>query len=543
MVGPLVVPRLDPRLVLIHPPAISKRYLRTKFMPYGMSAIYAFLKENRVPVFQYDFLMEYLFAADGDIDYHNPERTFSERDFFDFLDGQGHHKGLEEFTGKYGSRIDPDATIYAFSIVAYHQFWSSLLLGRYIKKRNPHAIVVFGGPFVTIKPSDFFVRNGGADYWIKGSGELPLFMLHQILQGSKDFTIDSVPGIIRVNGQDTIQAPKSVLSAEEERPPDFDGLLLDNYRYDHYLTGTKTLFLPYRFSKGCPSGCSFCTGRLVDRYDCKSADKIVSELVGLAHKYQTNAFQFADASINGNPRLLAEVCDRLIESFPEIKWYAYARISGSSPEMLRKAKKAGCFALFWGVESAYQPTVDFLGKGFRTEHLHNTLDQASTLGIKNYIHFMFNTPHESEEDIRHFIGLVEKYVDSDWVTFLPQRFLLESQSLMFDHPDRYGIVNIKRVEASPFEREQWIYQESDGRDYDGVEQRNERNRKTLANHLDRITYRNMLNGSPVRLMRRFPVRWILYVRKRSETSRFMGWVHRFLMRVIRSSLPELKEQL
>ena len=36
-------------------------------MPYGMSAIYTFLKENRVPVFQYDFLMEYLFAADGDI--------------------------------------------------------------------------------------------------------------------------------------------------------------------------------------------------------------------------------------------------------------------------------------------------------------------------------------------------------------------------------------------------------------------------------------------------------------------------------------------
>ena len=72
-----------------------------------------------------------------------------------------------------------------------------------------------------------------------------------------------------------------------------------------------------------------------------------------------------------------------------------------------KPRPRGCFALFWGVESAYQPTVDLLGKGFRTEHLHDILDEASELGIKNYIHLMFNTPHESEEDIRHFVGLVE----------------------------------------------------------------------------------------------------------------------------------------
>ena len=512
-------------------------------MPYGMSAIYAFLKENSVPVIQYDFLMEYLFAADGDIDYHNPERTFSEQDFFDSLDRQGRHKGLDEFTEKYGSRIDPNAGIYAFSVVAYHQFWSSLLLGRYIKRLNPHAIVVFGGPFITIKPSDFFVPYGIADYWIKGSGELPLLRLHQILQGANDFTIDRVPGIIRVSDQELLHAPQSVFPAEEERPPDFDGLSLDSYRYDHYLTGAETLFLPYRFSKGCPSRCSFCTGRLVDRYDCKSAGKIVSELIDLARKYQTNSFQFADASINGNPRLLSEVCDRLIESFPEIRWYAYARVREFSPELLRKAKKAGCFALFWGVESAHQPTVDLLGKRFRTEQLNDILDEASALGIKNYIHLMFNTPHESDQDLRHFVELVEKYIDSDWVTFLPQRFLLESQSLMFDHPDQYGLANIKRVEASRFEREQWIYEESGGPDHQGVEQRNERNRKALADRLDRITYRNMLNESRIRLLKRFPSRWILAIAKRSETSLFMRWIHRILMSLVRAAAPELKEQL
>jgi radical SAM superfamily enzyme YgiQ (UPF0313 family) len=512
-------------------------------MPYGMSAIYAFLKEHGIPILQYDFLMEYLFDENDDIDYHNSERTFSEKDYFEFLAGQARHKGLDEFTRKYGSRIVADAGVYAFSIVAYHQFWSSLILARYIKDINPAAMVVFGGPFITIKPSNFVMSYGIADYWIKGSGELPLLMLYEMLQGAKDITIDQMPGIIHANDHSGVCTSKSVFPAEEERPPDFDGLFLDSYRYDHYLTRTKTLFLPYRFSKGCPSRCSFCTGRLVDRYDCKSVDKIVSELFRLAQKYQSNSFQFADASINGNPQLLSAVCDRLIDSPFNITWYAYARINGFSQELLKKAKRAGCFALFWGVESANQPTVDLLGKGFRTENLHNILDGASELGIKNYVHLMYNAPHESAEDIRYFVRLVEKYIDSDWVTFLPQRFMLESQSLMFDHPDRYGLLKIKKVEASQFEREQWIYEETDGIDYDAVELRNERHRKALADHLDQITYRKMLDGSRLRLLRGFPSAWILYVGKRSETSRFMHWIHRILMSLMRSTTPQLKEQL
>ncbi|HTY23403.1 MAG TPA: radical SAM protein [Desulfomonilaceae bacterium] len=533
----------DPRLVLIHPPAISKRYLRTKFLPYGMSVIYAFLKEHHVPVFQYDFLMEYLFASDGDIDFHNPERSFSEQEFFSFLEGASRHAGLAAFVEKYGGRVLPDAGIYAFSIVAYHQFWSSLLLARHIRKINPHAVIVFGGPFITIKPPEFFLRYGIADYWIKGSGELPLLMLHRILQGTKDISIDEVPGIIHLNSPNPLGTAKSSLPAEQEPPPDFEGLALDTYRYDHHLIGSKTLFLPYRTSKGCPSRCSFCTGRLVDRYDCKSADKVVSELSALAQKYRTNAFQFADASVNGNPRLLSTICDRLVESLPNIRWYAYSRVNGFSTELLNKAKKAGCFALFWGVESAHQPTVELLGKNFKAEKMYDLLDQASELEIKNYVHIMFNTPHESTEVIESFARLVDRYIDSDYVTFLPQRFLLEPQSSMFERPDKYGLKNIHRVETSQFEREQFIYGEVGGPDHHGVEERNARHRKSLANYLERIHYRNMLQASSSSLVRRLPSGWISYIERHSVSSRFMRWIHLILMRIIRSTTPELREQL
>ncbi|MGO9569059.1 MAG: B12-binding domain-containing radical SAM protein [Desulfomonilaceae bacterium] len=515
----------DPRVVLVHPPAISKRYLKTKFMPYGMSVIYAFLKEHSIPVVQHDFLMEYLFEDENGIDYHNPERTFSEKDFFEVLQGTGSQSVLDAFAKKYAGRLIPDAGMYAFSIVAYHQFWASLLLARYIRRVNPEAVIVFGGPFITIKPVESFVGYGMADYWVKGSGEIPLLMLHQLHQERAVIPRSEIPGVIYFDGGFLVQAPQSQLPAEEERVPDFEGLLLGSYRYDHPLTGEKTLFLPYRMSKGCPSRCSFCTGRLVDSYDCKSVDKIISELSELARNYQTATFQFADASINGNPGRFAQVCDRLAVSFPEIRWYAYARISGFNPALLKKAKNAGCFSLFWGVESAHQPTVRLLGKRFDTAKMYDLIEESVGIGIKNYVHLIYNTPHESEADVESLIRLMERFGDSDMVAFLPQRFLLEPQSLMFEYPERYGLTNLRSVGTSVFEREQFVYDELEGLESKEILERNDQYRKRLEAHLDRIRYHNLIIGSGSRLLSMIPPRLLVEAQRRARTSRFVGKLH------------------
>ncbi len=532
----------DPRVVLVHPPAISKRYLKTKFMPYGMSVIYAFLKEHSVPVIQYDFLMEYLFGDDNGIDYHNADKTFSERDYFEVLKGNGSQNALQAFADNYAGRMILDAGMYAFSIVAYHQFWASLLLAGHIRRVNPEAVIVFGGPFITIRPVESFVPYGMADYWVKGSGEIPLLMLHRLHQERIEISRGEIPGVMYFDGGGLVQAPQSHLPAEEERVPDFEGLSLGSYRYDHLLTGEKTLFLPYRMSKGCPSRCSFCTGRLVDRYDCKSADKIVSELSELTRNYQTPTFQFADASINGNPDRFAQVCDRLAASFPEIRWYAYAKVNGFSPALLKKAKRAGCFSLFWGVESAHPPTVRLLGKSFDTTKMYDLIDESISLGIKNYVHLIYNAPHESEGDVESLIRLMERFSDSDMVAFLPQRFLLEPQSLMFEHPERYGLTNLRSVETSVFEREQFVYDERDGLESEKIRERNEQYRKRLEAHLDRIRYSNLINGAGSALLRRIPPKLLVESQRRARTSRLVGKLHEIFVAWLESK-NTAREQL
>jgi hypothetical protein len=489
-----------------------------------MSVIYAFLKEHFVPVVQYDFLMEYLFGDDTGIDYHNADKTFSESDFFGVLKGNGSQNALQAFADNYASRMIPDGGMYAFSIVAYHQFWASLLIARYIRRVNSEAVIVFGGPFITIRPVESFVPYGMADFWVKGSGEIPLLMLHRLHQEKIEIPRGEIPGVIYFDGGGLVQAPQSRLPAEDERVPDFEGLSLGSYRYDHPLTGEKTLFPSVSHVKGCVfPGVTY--GTLVDRYDCKSADKIVSELSELARNYQTPTFQFADASINGNPDRLAQVCDRLAANFPEIRWYAYAKVNGFSPALLKKAKKAGCFSLFWGVESAHPPTVRLLGKSFDTTKMYDLIDESISLGIKNYVHLIYNAPHESEGDVESLIRLMERFSDSTGM-FLPQRFLLEP--VLDSASETLAATNLRSVGTSVFEREQFVYDELDGLESEKIRERNEHYRKRLEAHLDRIRYSNLINGAGSALLRRIPPKLLVESQKRARTSRLVEAARTFV---------------
>jgi hypothetical protein len=539
----MLVPPQKIGIVLIHPPAVSKRYLRTKFMPYGMAVIYAFLKEHKVPVVQYDFLMEYLFAAPDDIDYHNPGKSFSEEAFFSFLNGDHPHPDLHGFCSRYGDRLPLDAVIYGFSIIAYHQFWASLLLAKHIKTMSPESVIVFGGPYVTIKPAESLVRYGQADYWIKGNGEIPLLRLYQFLQAKTDISEDHIPGILFSRGGTLHQSPQSRLPAEEERAPDFEGLSLGTYNYDHPETGRRTLFLPYRMSKGCPSRCSFCTGRLVDSYDSKSPEKVVREVMNLARTYDAVTFQFADASINGAPTKLSDICRRFSTVFPEMRWYSYAKVNGFTEELLEHVRRAGCFSLFWGVESAHQPTIHLLGKRFKLGDMYKILDHAITLGITNYIHLMYNTPHESRDDVEAFMRLVDRYINSSKVVFLPQRFLLEPQSLLFEQPGRYGLFDVQKVQGSVFEREQYVYHESDGLDCAAILKRNELHRKLLLEHLEHIKYKSMIRGSRNKLGQVLPPKLLVYSGKYSDKSRLVQKIHNKVVSLIEDGNNAMREQL
>ena len=261
------------------------------------------------------------------------------------------------------------------------------------------------------------------------------------------------------------------LPARLECAPDFSGLDLDSYRMTHPVSGREALFLPYRMAKGCVSRCSFCTGRLVDRFETKPLDKIVAELERLAEVYDSRDFIFCDASINADPDLLARLCRRLPEALAGMSWYAYARVGGFSRQLLELAARAGCFSLFWGVEAMHQPTVSLLGKGFKVERVRELLDQCRGLGIKSHVHLMYHTPHESLDDARALRDLAAPLLDSPWVEFALHRFMLEPGSLMARRPEDFGLCDLTAASQAVFERPRMFFGETSGLGPRGVRER------------------------------------------------------------------------
>ncbi len=479
----------DAPVVLVHPPALSKRYLPTKVLPYGMAVLYAYLKDRGVPVSQHDLLAVYLHGAPDDPNYHSREHGFSQEEYLDLLHGRASSGRLEDFAAKYADRLPGGAAIYAFSIMAYPQYWASLLLARCIKRREPGALIIFGGPYVTIKPITELAAFGCADLWIRGNGEEPLATLHRMISDRGSVTPAEVPGACFLSAGHLRESPPARLPAPEEYAPDFDGLDLDDYRMRHPVTGRDALFLPYRITKGCASRCSFCTGRLVDDFERKPLEKILAELDGLARAYRSRDFVFCDASINADPDQLSRLCGRLPDVMPGMSWYAYARVQGFSHRLLALARSSGCFSLFWGVEAMHQPTVRLLGKGFPVERVPGLLAECRDLGIKSHLHLMYHTPHEGPEDARALRSLLESLLDAPDVELALHRFLLEPGSSMARRPGDYGLRDLSSSPKPLFERPRLSFGEADGPGPEGIAQREEMIETLLAPLLERLRER------------------------------------------------------
>ncbi len=480
-------------VVLIHPPSVSRRYLATKFPPHGMATLFAGLSRAGLPVLQIDRLMDSLFEDPGGLDVHGRDRDLGEAEFQSFLEtGQGSDR-LAAFVRRHMEHLPQEGRIHAFSVVSYHQYFGALLLGAALRRCSPESMIILGGPCITVKPATELARFAVPDAWIKGCG------LASLLGLWRDTQAQALPGLLRNQRGVLRDTPPSVAAAEDEPLPDFSGLDMDDYRYEHPELGN-TVFLPYRTTKGCPSACSFCTGRLVDTYTAKSPEKVATELEALTRRHGLRTVMFTDAAINADPPRFAATCRLLSRDLPDLRWYGYARVRGFTPPQALTAAESGCFALFFGAESAHPPTLRLLGKGFAPAELDTAIQAATQAGIKAVVHLMYNTPHESTQDLNAFLELTARFQGHPLVEFMAQRFLLEPGSAMARRPERFGLRNVRPRTARLFDRQELAYDLADGTTWDAIRDRNARNREILAptlELLERRTFPRNASGAPV----------------------------------------------
>lgn len=165
-------------------------------------------------------------------------------------------------------------------------------------------------------------------------------------------------------------------------------------------------------SRGCPYKCHFCVWPQVvygdNRYRTRSAKNLADE-VEQCFRLDPGGFRsyyFDDDTFNIGDKRLSEFADELIRrGLDHIPWGAMCRADTLKKETLAKLRRAGLYAVKYGVESGNQKIVDDSGKRLDLNKLREMMTYTHELGILTHLTFSFGLPGENRGTMQETLDL------------------------------------------------------------------------------------------------------------------------------------------
>jgi len=195
-------------------------------------------------------------------------------------------------------------------------------------------------------------------------------------------------------------------------------------------------------SRGCTNRCIYCfhlEHEPTIRY--RSPESIADEVVECVDRYGFREIRFLDDNFTGDRERVFAICDALEARGVDVPWYVSSRVDTVDAEMLRRMRRAGCWAVLYGIETGVQKNLEMLGKNVTLDQIREVVAATHRAGIKMFLPFMFGIPGETFEEglktIDFAIELDPYYANFNTLAPFPGTWL-------WDHGDEYG-----RIERDP----------------------------------------------------------------------------------------------
>jgi len=230
-------------------------------------------------------------------------------------------------------------------------------------------VVIAGGTHVT--PMYEEALRNGIDVVVRGEGELTTLDLVKVLEakGLNTSELRRVRGIaFKEDGKTIVTPTRPFIRNLDELPWPARHLL----PMDKYTLFNKPIQLAHVMaSRGCPYGCIYCItsyfwGR---RIRFRSARNVADEVQYLVEKYGAKQVIFSDDELAVNRKFVYDFVRELKERGLEVPFSCGSRVDHVDRDYLKFLYDNGCNAIYFGVESGSQSTIDKIGKKI-------TLDQA-----------------------------------------------------------------------------------------------------------------------------------------------------------------------
>jgi radical SAM superfamily enzyme YgiQ (UPF0313 family) len=337
-----------------------------------------------------------------------------------------------------------------------------------VKDCDDSIVTVGGGSHFGALTVRSLRRIPALDYAIEGEGEETFVRLLDALASGAP--VADIPRLChRIDGEPRQNPSAGLMDLSEIPPvwPTVDGCI-DIGRYARMIpAGTARRTVYVEAGRGCPYTCTFCaTAPFWERkFRVKPVAVILAEIRFLYERYGYNGFMLVHDLLTVDKGFLNELSEALRESRLPVEWMANHRTDIDLHGLLPKMKAAGCWAMFFGIESASARLQKQFRKGLKREGVVATITGLANLGIGATCSFVIGFPDETPEELSATVALGAelKLLGAGMVQFhrlrtwppaplsragLPARFDLDSLRIEYPFLDAPA-ADIAAIEGDP----------------------------------------------------------------------------------------------
>ncbi|WP_223226205.1 B12-binding domain-containing radical SAM protein [Sporomusa sp. GT1] len=263
---------------------------------------------------------------------------------------------------------------------------ASLELANLIKKVQPNAVIVLGGPEVTYQPEDILHSNEAIDYIVLGEGEQTLTaLLKALAQGEP---AQNIPGV----------ACRSTLMAANCQPQvvgNLDDIPFPYHHEDMVLLKDKILY--YESSRGCPFSCQYCLSSATSGVRFLSQERIISDL-SFFIEHDVKQVKFVDRTFNARKEHYFPIMKFLAAQTCRTNFHFEIAADIWDQEVLAFLRDVppGRFQFEIGIQSTNEQTLAVIKRHNNWSQIVDNVSQVRDYGnIHLHLDLIVGLPHET----------------------------------------------------------------------------------------------------------------------------------------------------
>jgi radical SAM superfamily enzyme YgiQ (UPF0313 family) len=288
------------------------------------------------------------------------------------------------------------------AIALRHYTPDALEIVRALKANAPRARLIAGGAAFGVAPEALF-EAFGVDYAVAGDGErASVALINALVAGESPA---GIPGVVRKHEGRIVFTPPGEDANLDSLPSPRLHDWIDLRRYERHGAT-----IPIQTKRGCVYKCVYCTYRNVEGwgYRLRSPQHVADEIEELRRTAGVRSFDFVDSTFNSPPGHAIEVCEAIIARNINVHLdTTNFTPAAASDELLSAMRRAGFRTLGITAESASDPVLEKLEKGFTAAKVREVAERVERAGIRTLWIFLVGGPGETSDTLRETLSFAE----------------------------------------------------------------------------------------------------------------------------------------